>query len=1137
MVGQGVRIRFWSGALAGMLVSAAGLAGAESTPPPAAPAAAPRVAAAPESTGPGALPPGEAAEGKNEPPADAAAAGSASGGVSELRSELRERPRLIQRAERLAALFRGELDPSVDAEVLFDFRLADAALVELERKQLRAWLEEQAQRDRAEEERAEDPAGQPSPSDDAASPPAPNESLRPKSGQRPAPQKDTAAQPVGAAQGSASLQAGDGAQPSEAGDAAASQSEPPPSEPELLRLSREELHRVVAERQLDFLSLPDKTRARILQDHEAARLAYLAERDGAAEARQRAQAAEKARQEAIEAVRIARTEAERLVAEERARLLEIRRRHAETEEALTLAERQARLREESFLKLQRRVREAQSSPEDREVALRVFRECNDAAHAASRRFAVLLSSDPRQVKEVGPNVLTGLDLAVDTNSVLTLRSELLAEQARLERLAKSVLWEQRDQLYKELRGTGASRLALLALIPAEERAEVMSLSGTGLRQATFEVGQVLLILRYHTQLTSHWLKTLRQGRQATGPGAFTVGSVAAQVLLFLWIFFGVRRRIPSALRLMRERVQESLRQQPEGGGQWLRVVRVLEEVQGPGLLLLLIALTWSRLPEAARTQLELSLLFYSAMWLTSANLLIHLIDAVFGGTEAMDSSDAARLRLKSLRLVGRTGALIGLTLTLTERLVGEGTIYSWVVRLTWALVIPSLLLLCHWWRPWVHRTFEAERKRTALQNWILAHKSGLIGLLAAGVGGLDSLRTAVSRTARKWADDFVVTQRLGAYLFQRELDRRASEEQPILLLPIDDEKFEALGPSHPLTTPLPLSSDADLAPVEKALARKKGGVFALVGERGAGKSTRVQFLSSEHRSFLVHCRDTVPELRESLADALGAEPDASLAALFEQVHEQGYEMLVLDGAQRLIHPWIGGIASFDELVDCLRPLSRSFCTVMTFEDSVWNFFEGARGACPTFDHVVHLKPWTEQEIRTLIESRSREAGIRPKFQRLVAQLPKDADGYDWADAIDKAKKSYYRLIWDYSAGNPAVALHMWRRSLAVSEMDDVYVQLFQAPRAEEIEQLPDSGAFVLRAIVQLGFATIQEITQVTRLGERVILDTIRYAMAAGMVYETSQGYRITWAWYRAISRYLQRRHLLSIQHLRRVGDA
>lgn len=1035
-----------------------------------------------------------------------------------------ERFRLIEQAVRLAALFGGELDPAVDPEVLFGLRLADAALVEAERTRLRAWLEEQEREEEGQDtvaganrSAAHSPEALPSPDGKA--------SVQTKGIATTSPQSD---------EGVASAEPALAPKPN--GHALAGPAlEPTLTESELEELSLEELEFVVAERKLDFLSLPDKTRARILQDHEAARLAHLAELDGAAEARKRAEAAERAREEAIEAVRRARTEAERLVAEERARLLEIQRSHAETEEALTLAQRQVELREEAYLKLQRRVREAQSSPADEEEALRVFRECNEAAHAASRRFAVLLHRNPRPVEGVGPDLLTGLDLAVETSSLVELRSELLLEQGRLERFAEAVLWEQRAQLYKELRGTGASRLALLTLIPPQERAEVMSLSATGLRQAAFEMGQVLLILRYHTQLTSNWLKTLRQGRQATGPGAFTVGSVAAQVLIFLWIFFWVRRRIPAALGLMRERAQETLRQDPEDGLLWLRAVRVFEEVQGPGLLLLLVGLVWSRLPEGARAQLELSLLFYSVMWLTSANLLIHLIDALFGGIEVMDSSELARLRLKSLRLVGRTGALIGLTLTLTARLVGQGTIHSWVVRLTWALVVPSLLLLCYWWRPWVHQSFEAERKRTALQEWILAHRSGLVGLLAAGVGGVDALRTAVSRTARKWADDFTVTQRLGAYLFQRELDRRASEEEPILLLPIDDEKFEALGPRHALTTPLALASDVDLAPIEKALANGKGGVFALVGERGAGKSTRAQTLANERRCLLVQCRDTVPELRESLVELLGAESEAGLPALFERIREAGYEMLVLDGAQRLIHPWIGGIASFDQLIDALRPLTTSFCTVMTFEDSVWNFFEGARGARPTFDHVVRLRPWTEQEIRTLIESRSREAGIRPKFQRLVSQLPKDADGYDWADAIDKAKKSYYRLIWDYSAGNPAVALHMWRRSLAVSEMDDVYVQLFQAPRAEEIEQLPDSGAFVLRAIVQLGFATTEEITQVTRLSERVILDTIRYAMAGGMVYETEQGYRITWAWYRAISRYLQRRHLLSIQHLRRVG--
>jgi DNA-binding IclR family transcriptional regulator len=96
-------------------------------------------------------------------------------------------------------------------------------------------------------------------------------------------------------------------------------------------------------------------------------------------------------------------------------------------------------------------------------------------------------------------------------------------------------------------------------------------------------------------------------------------------------------------------------------------------------------------------------------------------------------------------------------------------------------------------------------------------------------------------------------------------------------------------------------------------------------------------------------------------------------------------------------------------------------------------------------------------------------------------------------------------------------------------MDDserLSVRLFQAPDTDELDRLPDSAVFVLRAIVQLERGTVDDICQATGLPASSVQDALRYGLVRGYFRLVEDRYRIRWTWFRAITRFLQRRHLL-----------
>ena len=86
--------------------------------------------------------------------------------------------------------------------------------------------------------------------------------------------------------------------------------------------------------------------------------------------------------------------------------------------------------------------------------------------------------------------------------------------------------------------------------------------------------------------------------------------------------------------------------------------------------------------------------------------------------------------------------------------------------------------------------------------------------------------------------------------------------------------------------------------------------------------------------------------------------------------------------------------------------------------------------------------------------------------------------------------------------------------------------MFTPPTPMELGDLPDSAVFVLRAIIQLEWASIESIIAATILGRSAVDNTVRYALSRSYIERQDDRYRVRWDWYRAVTVFLERRHLL-----------
>ncbi len=1026
------------------------------------------------------------------------------GGINDAGVETERARQWRQTAQHIRELIAVELAPEVEPSSLFDVALDDESALALERKRLEALLLSAEARSDAGPKDAEE--------------------------RRPLASRRKSAKPAAPAEAEP-RQAGDAG--AEAGvDAAAAEPEPPDPRDWAARL---ELDRA----RLAFYSLPRARRTELLARHARRQQ----EREQAQSARaltaaeSKAKSASEAQQEALREAGRARTEAKRLLIEERARLLGVKVELAQFEADLARRRQALDQAREGAFGWRRRVndlierrRNGQAGDQD---ADRLYPELRSALRGlrAELRDALSAVTAPSSVPVVGQDPLSDLPAEVDRTEVDDVRREVTALSTRVEQDDAQLRWT-RATLLRELVGSlDEGRLALYPYLSSDQRTKLTSFSAYGWDQASAEGWQVSLVLRQRVLAARRWVGGLWSGEGGRTEAVF-LGIDLLKILGLFVVLWWLQRRLGPLIASLRARFETPMlgadRTSRAGGD---HVLLVADRVRRPLGWLVATWLALVIMGAEVSALLEVQLLWILVSWNLGGVLVVNLIDALAAGHDVADARrPTAELRLRSLKLVGRVVVIIGLTLALTSHLVGRGTIYNWVLSTCWFLAVPVALWIVIWWRRVIFERLEPRVEASTLAAWVVARKDRWTSLVAATVGGVFLLGQGTARAVARYVSGFVITRRLLAYLFRREIAKQTRrQEVEGALSPYPRKKCAEFDPDTRATELLPTAADADLQSVLDVIDAPGGGVFALVGERGSGKSTLLRRIVDEHPHCLrLRCPTggltaLLADLRQLLELATDATAEQIRTALDTRAEDHA---LLIDDCQRLVVPTINGLRDLDALLEMARTSSATCAWVLAFDSALWEFVQRARGVRPQFDEVLVIRPWPEEVIAALVRQRSSQAGLKPRFDHLLP--PGNTNEYRRAEQLVRTEAGYYRLLWDYSTGNPAVALRFWCHSLYLDGDGEVFVQLFATPEMADLEGLPDATVFVLRAVMQLEPVRISDLALATRISAREVEEAVRYARVRGYLNADGDRVRLSWDWYRAVSRLLQRRHLLAL---------
>ncbi len=662
-----------------------------------------------------------------------------------------------------------------------------------------------------------------------------------------------------------------------------------------------------------------------------------------------------------------------------------------------------------------------------------------------------------------------------------------------------------------------ARLGLAARLPAARRTQRVALSPEGWSQAALEARQLSLVLRHHLGVAREARTTLAARGLRASLSWPLVRGVSLWALLVA-AFVALRRRTRSLLRLADARLALADRHaRRPGPSASRRMLRVLYRVHRSLEWAAFAGVSWAMLPATVRGLVEVRVLGLGVAWLLGSALVVHALNALAGARRAVlghDDSPVERLRLDSLRLVGRAVVAVAMGRSVCAHLVGEGTIFVWVTLLYWAAALPLAVWLLRAWRAPVFARLERRGDRSPLQSWALAHRTGWRSVVAALLGVLHLLFAAVVRLLRRWLSAFDLPRRIHAYLFRREIERLGESGAGEALRPLDDAALTALHPERTFAAWTDCPASAHVDDVIARVSQGRCGVVALVGVRGMGKSSLLRVLSQRVQGAVL------------LACDAATGPEAVRAAWANG--GEAPRLVMLDDTQKLLKPVIGGLAAFDEMVALARSRGEATTWVLAIDAAVWPLLKRARDARPLFDEVFILAPWEETQIAALIAERTAAAGLSPVFDDLVEALPPGADAVDREDALVETRRGYERMLWDHADGNPAIALEVWRASLGRDAADAVHVRPLQVPDAAVLDALPDVSLFILRAVYQLTPASVDDVARATRLRPEEVLHDVRYGQRQGFFVEQGGRVCISWPWLRPVTQLLERRHLLVV---------
>lgn len=480
--------------------------------------------------------------------------------------------------------------------------------------------------------------------------------------------------------------------------------------------------------------------------------------------------------------------------------------------------------------------------------------------------------------------------------------------------------------------------------------------------------------------------------------------------------------------------------------------------------------------------------------LASANHIVDGVDVV-----KLEISRAQKLVL-SVRFVIIFGLLARYVPAAMVVLMGHSVIWWTINQIFMYGFLAVFYLVLSSWKDDIARIFDrlAHDRLPRAVALVNNHKDRPYGVLLIAVASVYVAVFEVARIGKEWFVDTSWSRQASNFMFRKkiELQRREREEDGVEFelsslpaaylehfqdFPLTDESYRLERPE--------IERSVNAA-FERWKNRGKRGSVMLKGEAGIGKTTELfrlaEHLRQEPEREVVALRlcekfhdtsdvfsffaslfslETVPTTRAELVQAIQAAPS---------------RVVLIDDCHHFYLRKIGGFDAVDLFFDVVNRCDSKHFWVLSMNNFAWSYLNRVRARQHLFGAVLDIGGWNEADIQELIRRRDMLAGMPLSFSELMVAHENDDQYYE----IVKTSNGYFRLLHEFSHGNPRVALLYWLRSLRHdAERGHLQVSLFQRPSPTVLTGVSNDHLFALAAIVQHGSLAASEVAEVTHIAQ------------------------------------------------------
>lgn len=320
-----------------------------------------------------------------------------------------------------------------------------------------------------------------------------------------------------------------------------------------------------------------------------------------------------------------------------------------------------------------------------------------------------------------------------------------------------------------------------------------------------------------------------------------------------------------------------------------------------------------------------------------------------------------------------------------------------------------------------------------------------------------------------------------------------------------------------------------LTPIRQWFAeRSDDNVLLVVGDQGSGKTTLVKQLSQIWQETPVTYMPIPPktlapdEVLALVGNTLKLPSCSSIAELVSQDAGLPPQIVVVDNTHNLFLSEVGKLDAYRRFIQCLNAHLSNVFWVVVMHGPSWTYLDCVFNREQRFTHVYRMRKWTPGDIRKLILSRHQGSRRRLRYDELLLSASAGSE----SSSVRAADSRVFNIIWEQSAGNPLVALHLW---LAAARTRDRVVEIGvpQKPAAAALNSLNDDACFILATIITHKSLNSYEIMEATNYAEPIVRHAIKQGMNLGLLWRSEdKRYGVHPAWQQTLAAHLTRKNML-----------